>query len=83
MSQASRMNLLTPKSSKTTQIKNGTRDISSKVPVKTSLLSRARQSWLTIVISVIAVGGILGTIVSAVASFVILHPTTLSSKFAL
>ena len=83
MSQLSRMNLMTPKSSKTTQIKSVTRDVSSKVPVKTSLLSRARQSWLTIVISVIAVGGILGTIISAVVSFVILRPTTLSGKFAL
>jgi len=83
MSQSSRMNFMTLKISETKQIAPVTRDISSEVPVKTSLLNRARQSWLTTVISVIAIGGILGTIIIAVVSFVILRPTTLSSKFAL
>ncbi len=72
---------MTPKSSKTMQISNVTRDISSEVPVKTSLFSHARCSWLTIVMSLIAVGGILGTIGIPVVSFVILRPKTLTSKF--
>ncbi len=73
---------MTPKSSATRQITPVTCDISSEVPVKTSLLSHARCSWLTIVMSLIAVGGILGTIGIPVVSFVILRPTTLSSKLS-
>jgi hypothetical protein len=73
---------MTPKSSATRQITPVSRDISSEIPVKTSLLSHARCSWLTIVMSLIAVGGILGTIGIPVVSFVILRPTTLSSKLS-
>jgi hypothetical protein len=73
---------MTPKNSATRQITPVTRDISSEVSVKTSLLSHARCSWLTIAMSLIAVGGILGTIGIPVVSFVILRPTTLSSKLS-
>jgi hypothetical protein len=76
------MDFMTPKSSKTTQITKVTRGISSEVPVKTSLFNRTRHSWLTIVISLIAVGGILGTVGIAVVVFAIHLPTTLSSKLS-
>jgi hypothetical protein len=71
---------MTPKSFKTTQRSNASDDISSEVLVKTSLFSRTRYSWLTIIMSVIAVGGILGTVGIPVVSFAILRPTTLTLR---
>jgi len=81
MSQLSAKIFMTPKSSKITPITSVTHNISSKVPVKTSLFSHGRHSWLTIVVFLIAVAGIVGTVGISIVTFVILRPTTLSSKY--
>jgi hypothetical protein len=73
---------MTPKIFKTSQITSVTRGVSSEVPVKTSLFSHVRHSWLTIAVTLIAVGGILGTVAFAVVAFVP-RSTTLSSEFPL
>jgi ABC-type antimicrobial peptide transport system permease subunit len=55
---------MTPKRSKTiNQTTNVTHDISSEVSVKTSVLSHIRYSWLTFVMGMIAVAGILGLLI--------------------
>jgi hypothetical protein len=81
---------MTPKSSKTNEIKNISSEIPSelrsyqspsKVQVKTSWFGRNRYSWLIVAVSLIAVAGILGTVGLAVVSFVILRTTTPTSKF--
>ena len=74
---------MTPKSSKITPISNVTGGISSKIPGKTSPLSNTHQPWLTIVLGLIAVAGIIGTVGITVVSFVILRPTTLASKLSM
>ncbi len=65
------------------KIDNITHGISSQVPVKTSFVNRARHSWLTFVISLIVIAVILTTVGIAVVSFVIVHQTTISSRFPL
>jgi len=76
------MNFIISKSSGTRQITPVNGDISSKVPVSTSLFSHARHWWLTIVMSLIAVAGIMGIVGIAVVSFAVLRPTRLSSKLS-
>ena len=67
---------MTSKSSKTTEISHITRGIPSKVPAKTSVLSHARHSWLTIVVGLIAAAGIIGIVIVSILSFVVLRPST-------
>ncbi len=82
MSQSSAKIFMTPKSFITTPItESATHGISSKVPIKTPLFSYARHSWLTIVVFLIAVAGIVGTVGISIVTFVILRPTKLSSKY--
>ncbi len=80
MSQLSRKIFITPNGSKVTHITSVPSHISSKVPVKTSLLARARESWFTIVVSLVAIAAILGIVGLAVGVFAFSHSTTLSSK---
>jgi hypothetical protein len=48
----------------------------SEVQVKTSFVNRARKSWLAITISLIAIGGILGTVGATVVALIVLRQTT-------
>ena len=67
---------MTSKSSKITSFSNATSGISSKIPGKASSSSSASHPWLTVVLSLVAAAGIIGTVGIAVVSFVILRPTT-------
>lgn len=80
MSTSNTKSFLTRKGSKISPISTVSHGRTSEVPVKPSLPTRSRHSWLIITISLIAVVGVMSTIGVGVVSSVLLRSTTLSSK---
>ena len=68
------------KSSKITPIDNVAPDISSKIPPTTSAAGNTPHFWLTVVLALVAVAGVVGTVGIAVVSFAVPHSTTTTSK---
>ncbi len=83
MSGTSSKIFMTLKSSKIAPLTSDAHNRSYKVPVKTSLYDGANYSWLIIVMTLIAIAGILGVVGIALVSFVFLPSTTLSSYVTL
>lgn len=69
------------KDTKSSETENASRGISSEASIKSSSPSRMGDPWLIIVISFIAIGGILATVGIAVTKFAILRSTPSTSKF--
>ena len=70
---------MTSKSSKITPIDNVAYGVPSKAMAKTSISGLTQHPWLTVVLGLIAVAGIVGTVSIAVMSFVVLHSTTITT----